>query len=336
MEAYPVRILSCCPRGYYAQCQGVSYEYLSFIPPMCQMGHHGHHWDHILLAARGRQQMNDFFLHIVRHCGYDLILIVTFRDEFQPEVLDEAKEYCPTLAWNCDDDWRWDDYSSKWIKHYTYMATTYRHVYKANKGKHRNLLLSQWACTGLNEGINVEKDIGISFVGYCYGERKQHIEHLRKALGLVAYGKNVSSPRNWKTQIKRSVAKSFRIPWNGPNLELPDQDSVKNIWNRSRISFTPLEASTAGKLQIKARVFDMGLSGTLMLCNRNEALHEFYEPGKEYVEYEDLDDCIEKARYYLKHESERREIAEAYYRRTKAEHLWRHRYEKLFMEIGLS
>ena len=45
-------------------------------------------------------------------------------------------------------------------------------------------------------------------------------------------------------------------------------------------------------------VFDQGLSGTLMLCNRNEALPEFYEPGKEFVEYDDISDCLEKIQYY--------------------------------------
>ena len=72
-----------------------------------------------------------------------------------------------------------------------------------------------------------------------------------------------------------------------------------------------------------------------MLCDRNEALHDFYEPGKEYEEFENLEDCIDKARYYLRHESDRRKIAEAYYKRTNAEHLWQHRFEKLFKEIGL-
>lgn len=331
-----MKILSCVAHGYYASEVIAAYEYLSFVDCLCTMGHVVHHFDYRRQAIIDREAMNDFFLMLAQKGGYDIVIVVTNTDQFIPSVLDEARKSTVIMAWNCDDDWRWDDYSSKWTKHYTYMVTTYKHVYEANKGKHPNLVLNQWGCTGLNEGISVEKDIGVSFVGYCYGERRQHIEHLQKTLGLVAYGKNVPSPRNWKTQIKRNVARLFRIPWNGPNLELPDQDAVKNIWNRSRISFTPLEASTSGKLQIKARVFDMGLSGTLMLCNRNEALHEFYEPGKEYVEYEDLDDCIDKARYYLKHESERREIAEAYYRRTKAEHLWQHRYEKLFKEIGLT
>ena len=88
-------------------------------------------------------------------------------------------------------------------------------------------------------------------------------------------------------------------------------------------------------MQIKGRVFDMGLSGTVMICNRNPDLYEFYEPGKEFVEFENMEECISKVKYLLRNEKERRAIAEAYYKRTKNEHLWSHRFAKLFLEMGL-
>lgn len=51
--------------------------------------------------------------------------------------------------------------------------------------------------------------------------------------------------------------------------------------------------------------------------------------------FDSLEECADKARYYLHHEAERRRIAEAYARRTQAEHLWRHRIEKVLHEAGL-
>jgi spore maturation protein CgeB len=110
---------------------------------------------------------------------------------------------------------------------------------------------------------------------------------------------------------------------------------VNNIWNRSKISFTPLQSSHLNKLQVKGRVFEMGLSGTVMLCDRSPALYEFYEPGKEYVEFSDMKECVDKAQYLLAHDSERLRISGAYYRRTRAEHMWHHRFEKLFSAMGL-
>lgn len=87
--------------------------------------------------------------------------------------------------------------------------------------------------------------------------------------------------------------------------------------------------------QLKGRIFEMGMSRTVMLCNRFAALDEFYERNTEYVDFESIEECAEKAKYLLKNKEERRRIAKAYYNRTKAEHMWHHRFEKLFAEMGL-
>ena len=331
-----MKILVCCPRGYYSKLTGDSYEYLSFVDELRRMGHRVHHYDHILGAAGGREALNDFILSILRHGGYDLFLVVTHKDEFFPEMLEEAKRYALTLAWNCDDDYRWEEYSSKWVDRYTYMVTTYRHIYEANRARYPNLVLSQWGCVDLYDGMSVPKDIPISFVGSCYAKRRPQVNRLRRELGMAAYGQGVGPPPTLLNWLRPRIAwRLFGVWYTGEDRELPDQKAVKGIWNRSRISFTPLDASCGQTLQIKGRIFDMGLSGTVMLCNRNPALYEFYEPGKEFVEFETLDECVDKARYLLSHESERAAIAERYYRRTRAEHLWRYRFERLFRQIGL-
>ena len=332
-----MKILSCCPPGYYAKTTGVSYEYLSFVEIPRLMGHTVHNFDFHLACKYGKDHMNDFFLSIVKNGGYDLVFIQTYKDEFIPEVLDEAKKYSITMAWNTDDDWRWDRYSCKWVEHYTFMVTTYRHIYEENKGKHPNLLLSQWGCTGFDDGFSVPKDIDISFVGACYGTRIKPVTRLCKEFGMAAYGKNVGSPRTWINIWKERFARRILgLEIITKDLELDTQSDVKNIWNRSKISFSPLESSKGDVIQIKARVFDLGLSGSVMLCTKNPAMYEFYEPGKEFVEYETMDECVDKAKYLLKNESERSGIAKRYYERTKKEHLWTHRFTDLFKKVELS
>jgi hypothetical protein len=299
------------------------------------MGHVVHHFDHVHAASANREAMNEFLLSAARSGGYDLIFVVPYKDELIPGALDELRRDVPTLAWNCDDDYRWSDYSSRYAPHYTWMVTTYRHIYEANKAQYPNLLLSQWGCTGLDDGFDQPKDMDVSFVGLCYGKRVAQIQRLRRALNLQAYGRGVPPPDTWKTWLRQRIGwRLFGIWWTGDNVELPDQRQVKAVWNRSRISFTPLDASRGDVVQVKARVFDMGLSGTDMLCTRNPALHEFYEPGKEFVEFESMDECLDKARHLLSHEGERAAIAEKYYHRTKAEHLWEHRFKKLLRDIG--
>jgi spore maturation protein CgeB len=97
-----------------------------------------------------------------------------------------------------------------------------------------------------------------------------------------------------------------------------------------------MEASLDPKiLQIKSRTFEMGLSGTLMLCKQSPNLEQYYEPGKEFVAFDDLEDCVEKAKYYLAHETERARIAKAYHDRTRAEHTWQNRFRQIFRDIGM-
>src|SRR6266545_2907316 len=92
---------------------------------------------------------------------------------------------------------------------------------------------------------------------------------------------------------------------------------VHEIWNRSRISYSPMEAAgNPAILQIKGRMFEHGLSGTMPICRRSPNLEMYYEPGKELVAFEDLDDCVDKVKFYLAHESERARIARAYHDRT--------------------
>jgi len=71
-----------------------------------------------------------------------------------------------------------------------------------------------------------------------------------------------------------------------------------------------------------------------MLCDDHPEITQYYEPGKEFVAFNGLDECADKARYYLTHEPERARIASAYFERTRAEHLWQHRFRHLLSDMG--
>jgi spore maturation protein CgeB len=328
-----MKILSCVPYHYYHHPKAIEPSFLYFTHIPKQMGHCIHAFDFIEQYHIDKERMNNFFLSIVKSGSYDLVMITTHGDEFFTEVLREASRYSILMAWNSDDDWRWEEYSSKWCKYYTYMVTTYRHIYEVNKLLYPNLLLSQWACLGLDGGLKLKKDLDLSFVGQIYGDRGDRIAFIRKRMPIAVFGKGMAPPLDWKSCVKKQLAKLFRIPFQvDGTLNFYE---VNNIWNRSKVSFTPLQSSCLKTLQIKSRVFDMGLSGTVMLCDRNPSLYEFYEPAKEYVEFSDMKECVEKVRYLLSHDAERQKIAESYYRRTQAEHMWQHRFERLFTAMGL-
>jgi len=56
---------------------------------------------------------------------------------------------------------------------------------------------------------------------------------------------------------------------------------------------------------------------------------DFFEPDVEILTYRDQEECVEKVKYYLKHDDEREQIAQAGQKRTLRDHTYRMRMEKL-------
>lgn len=77
------------------------------------------------------------------------------------------------------------------------------------------------------------------------------------------------------------------------------------------------------------RLFEATGVGALLMTEAAPNLPKLFEPGREVVAYDDADDLVEKARYYLENEREREEIASAGQRRTLGEHTYRVRIEEL-------
>lgn len=340
-----MKILTCTSYYYYGQTRGVEpqFYYLYKVPQA--LGHQVDFFDWLTAARIGLDQMRRAFLATVRGGGYDVVFLATHRDEFDQETLAEAQRYCPIIAWNSDDEWRWESYSRPRAGWYAWMVTNSPEVYAQQRAAHPNLLHAQWACTGFWDGRATRKDIGFSFVGQVYGSRAAQIGWLARQAGMHTYGKGTRTYlyddalgggrlKRARRAVQQNILK-YALPTLAGELSTISFEQVNMLWNRSKISFTPLDSSQQQVRQIKSRVFDMGLSGTLMLAHRAPFLDSYYEPGKEYVPFDTLEECAEQARFYLRNEPARARIAAAYARRTEAEHMWHHRIRRVLKEAGL-
>lgn len=74
------------------------------------------------------------------------------------------------------------------------------------------------------------------------------------------------------------------------------------------------------KTGIPLRVFDIMGSKGFLLTNYQEEMLQYFEPGVDFVYYENYEDLLSKAEYYLTHEEERLAIAENGYRKVCEEH----------------
>lgn len=77
------------------------------------------------------------------------------------------------------------------------------------------------------------------------------------------------------------------------------------------------------------RLYEATGVGTLLVTDSKPNLSELFDVGREIVAYSSAEECVEQLRHYLKHEDERRAIAEAGQRRTLREHTYRRRAEEL-------
>jgi hypothetical protein len=327
-----MRVLSVVQKHYYGQRGALEPVYLEFTDPLRDLGHEVDHFDHFVARDRfGLEGCGERFLALVEQGDYDAVLYQTSgAPHMPPDAIAAARDHAAVIAWNSDDDWQWESTTSHLAPYFSHMVTTYPHVYEANRAAHPNLVLSQWGCYDRLADFSREKDLPFTFAGLAYGARNRECRRLRRSAGLQTYGPGARLVR-WRLPYFRGAV---RLPWLA-GAAVPFE-RVQDIWNRTRVSYTPLGASTQPSLlQIKSRVFEMGLSGTLMLCDALPELENYYEPYREFVPFDDLDDCAEKARHYLGNERERARIARAYHDRTQAEHLWQHRFRALFRTIGL-
>lgn len=126
------------------------------------------------------------------------------------------------------------------------------------------------------------------------------------------------------SEIIRSVKKYPPVDyWN----EMP------RIFACTRINLNPsLRIIQTG---IPLRALDIMGAGGFLLSNNQRELEQYYENEKEMVIYENLEDAIVKADFYLRHEQLREMIAVNGKRKTLEEHSIQKRMEKIFLTAEL-
>lgn len=85
---------------------------------------------------------------------------------------------------------------------------------------------------------------------------------------------------------------------------------------------------------VNMRTFEAMGTGSFLLTNWIPTIEELFEDGKHLVLYRSLDEMVDKARYYLTHDSERERIAAAGYEEVMAKHTIQHRVNRMLEVAG--
>jgi spore maturation protein CgeB len=206
------------------------------------------------------------------------------------ECNDEEPQYTELRTFNADRKIYWDfdihTHPEKTLRFASTMGFT--HIFFANKiyepsfrkiNSHVNFLPYGFDDEFLRPMPEVSKTVDVGFCGSEYPERVAFIAALRRA---------------------------------GINAELVSgqygADLVKTITS-FKIHLNYLVGGGRGLLN--ARVFETIGCGTLLLNENEDFVDQLFTDGKHLVLYGSEDECIERARYFLKHQDEREEIARA-------------------------
>jgi spore maturation protein CgeB len=152
---------------------------------------------------------------------------------------------------------------------------------------------------------------GATFVGSftsAHHERTDLLEFLCRADAIDLWGENFhhvpkSSPISRHYRGKAWGLEMFRV--------LRD----------SRIAINH-HIGIAAEYANNMRLFEATGVGTMLLTDDKVNLGEMFEIDKEVVTYKTREECLEKIRYYLAHDSEREGIAKAGQRRTLSDHTY--------------
>lgn len=146
-----------------------------------------------------------------------------------------------------------------------------------------------------------EKDIDVSFVGDCTkSDRKVYFEYLvQNGVNVQLYGKGTKNGYIARDKITEIFFRS-KI-----NLNFTKTDDLSWINKNS-----PLLRRVR---QNKGRPVEVALSGSFCLSENSPAMGALFEIGREMDVFDNKEEMLQKARYYLSHQTERETIAKNAY-----------------------
>jgi spore maturation protein CgeB len=338
---------------------GHSFEHYNFFDSLVGMGHDILYFDlGKLQEGRNRGRLNQRLLDVVLSEHPDVMFTVPFTTELDQTILKQInlKTSTPTVAWFCDDHWRFDNYTRHWAPCFQWSVTTALSALPKYKALgYQNAIRSQWACNHFRyKPGNSPFSCDVTFVGQPHGNRKRWIEAVREAgINVHAWGNGWESGRlsqeemikvfaTSRINLNLSNASSTGTGNNGPIHRLRTlaaatlPKGLKQSLKRSIVRSTKETAAAVDNLlpeQIKGRNFEVPGCGGFMLTGKAEDLDSYYQEGREIVSFRTIPELIEKIRYYLSHEEERIAVAEAGYKRTLNEHTYVHRFTDIFQHL---
>lgn len=267
----------------------------------------------------------------------DLVLVLNAIHSVKPEVPRRLRELgVHTAVWFADDPY-FSDKTAEYVKDYEFVFT--------NEGScldfYRSLgcvnvhYLPFAGATGMFRPLPVppEYQSDVCFIGSPFWSRvavfNQIAERLEKR--KVVIGGNT-----WLERVKNPAL--FRRFTRGPIMP-PEAvhyyNGAKIVINIHRSATGEENCNSRGlpAYGLNPRTFDMAAAGAFQLSDEREDLPSLYVPGQEIVTYRTPKELADLIDHYLLHEEERHRIAAGGLARTRREHHYFNRLERMLQTV---
>lgn len=292
------RIVLVCQGKDYLARDKVGFELMQVYKPLEEFGDVYTFQYDVEMKHYGKSMMNERLIAFINLISPDYVFHFSYKADILPRTWIEITENYCTIVWHSD-EWRYDEFCKDYEKAFRFAVTTYPSVYE--KMQHPGKMLSQWAANTFYFNPS-EKTIDVSFVGQANQNRKEFLDNL----DIDCYG----------------------LGWSNSFIDFKE---MVTILGKSKISISP-SMGVKGR-QLKLRPFEVTACNTLCICENMPGIENYFIPDKEIVLFDTKEELKEKIEYYLEHDKERIAIAQAGYNRTRNEHLWSHRLNKIFSEV---
>ncbi|MCE5286504.1 MAG: glycosyltransferase [Pelosinus sp.] len=267
----------------------------------------------------------------------DLILFFPHNDQFTFETLDFLKEKYTTYAWFGDDGWRFESYTSRYAPHYTYVSTTDCGCIEKYKKLGIEPILSQWAGQTYSSNIgplrkNEKYLMDVSFVGGYNDYRGWFIQRLKElGIDVQCFGAGWPNSRVSFAQMEQI----FRVSKINLNISNSANNDIRFVLCNEEIH-EAWKTNPKRAEQIKARNFEIPLSGGFQLTNYVLHLEDYLKIGDEVAVYTTPEECAQQIQYFLQHQEKREKIVQKSHERAHNEHTYEQRMRDVLNSIWVT
>ena len=264
-------------------------------------------------AEEGIKKVNSDIIEIVAREKPKYVIWPSSMYEILESTFETIRESgSMVVGYFFDDQSRFDHYSKYWIPYLDYIVTVddESSVMKYSKFGVNAIYKTCGVSPDIYHKKEVPNRFDVSFVGSKIGNREESIKKLIGAgIKVAAFGKG----------------------WGSGYVSF---DEMIDIFNSSKINLNFVGDGTVNNdTQIKGRIFEICMCGGFLLTEYANGLEQYFELDNEIVCFHSISEAIDKARYYLENESERREIAEAGWKKVNLNYTWERHFRDVFEVI---